>query len=85
MVIGYGKDVPGGYNGGGDGFFSSGGGYTDIRAIEDTLFHRILVAGGGGASDNSEANDGIGGSAGGLTAQSFWVAGRYNSKFEAEY
>ncbi|MDR3304801.1 MAG: hypothetical protein LBS85_02060, partial [Clostridiales Family XIII bacterium] len=46
----------GGFNGGGDAKNSgvnlrtAGGGATDIRALEDDLCHRIMVAGGGGGN-----------------------------------
>lgn len=57
--------VPGGFNGGGDGFnrwYSStytygqgGGGGTDIRISTDSLYARIIVAGGGGGSASKAA------------------------------
>ena len=52
--------VPGGYNGGGNGFNryyddtatygQGGGGGTDIRIGQDSLYARVIVAGGGGGS-----------------------------------
>lgn len=56
--------VPGGFNGGGDGFNRNyrvytygqgGGGGTDIRIGYDSLYARIIVAGGGGGSASKEA------------------------------
>ena len=44
----------GGCNGGGSGFSDSGAGATDIRVVEDTVFHRIIVAGGAGGSAGPE-------------------------------
>ncbi len=41
-----------GYNGGGSGTVSSGGGATDIRINGTELDHRILIAGGGGGANN---------------------------------
>ena len=82
----------GGYNGGGKGSLYSdgsfgGGGATDLRIDEDDLWHRVLVAGGGGASDNPTItasfrlnDDGSGGSGGGLIAQGFWINGVYNNE-----
>ena len=74
---------PGGYNGGGGAHLylsditrtgsASGGGATDFRFESNSLFHRVLVAGAGGGTDNYLENDGFGGSGGGLTAQSFWI------------
>ena len=84
----------GGYNGGGSSRDSletgcvsgSGGGATDFRLFEDSLYNRILVAGGGGGADNSEGtflgqDDGSGG-AGGLPSQGIWIDGVYSSEFE---
>lgn len=56
--------VPGGFNGGGDGFNryynyytygQGGGGGTDIRIGSDSLYARVIVAGGGGGSASKEA------------------------------
>ena len=50
---------PGGYNGGGSitnassEYGGSGGGATDIRLIGDTLYHRVIVAGGSGGTEYS--------------------------------
>ena len=87
------KMLKGGYNGGGKGVdyptgASSGGGATDFRLLENDLWHRILVAGGGGGSDNLAGDfrgrdDGSGGAGGGKTAQGFWVNGVYNNKYIA--
>ena len=72
--------VPGGYNGGGNGYINrnmclqitaGGGGATDIRLIENNLNSRIMVAGGGGGAYSSycletDYIDATGGDAGGL-------------------
>ena len=83
----------GGFNGGGKaasyiGKYSgagSGGGATDIRILENDLFHRVVVAGGGGGTDNydpdlieSHSDDGSGGAGGNMIAQGFWIKGEYN-------
>lgn len=55
-----GTSCEGGFNGGGKGYSSydrimgSGGGGTDIRLKSDTLYHRVIVAGGGGAAAEAE-------------------------------
>ena len=51
----------GGYNGGGAGTVSNGGGATDVRLAGNQLSDRIVVAGGGGG-----ANAGYGGGEGGV-------------------
>ena len=91
--------VEGGYNGGGyatnyfyvDDFNSgagSGGGATDVRFDVNDLFHRVIVAGGGGGMDNTYGfieghDDGTGGAGGGLTAQGFFVNGVINNQYVA--
>ncbi|EAY19627.1 PE-PGRS protein, putative [Trichomonas vaginalis G3] len=85
--------VKGGYGGGGyatnfatydlnDGA-GSGGGQTAVKFLSNDLWHRVIVAGAGGGSDNSYTigtqDDGSGGSGGGLTAQGYWINGVYNS------
>lgn len=56
--------VPGGFNGGGNGFNryynyytygQGGGGGTDIRIGSNSLYARVIVAGGGGGSASKEA------------------------------
>lgn len=83
----------GGYNGGGSSISgdgsngaSSGGGATDFRMESNSLFTRILVAGGGGGSDNfigtlGGSDDGTGG-AGGLPGQGYFNNGIYNQSSE---
>ena len=80
----------GGFNGGGSAcsfsksFAGSGGGATDFRLFRNSLYTRILVAGGGGGCDDAYlselnprgSNDGSGGS-GGLTGQALWNNGTY--------
>ena len=55
----YEKNSTGGCNGGGRGInyynhqLYGGGGSTDIRALKDTIYHRIIVAGGAGGCLNA--------------------------------
>lgn len=62
------REKIGGWNGGGNsysyGYFGTGGGATDIRLDGDTLYNRVLVAGGGGGAGYT-VND-KGGYGGGL-------------------
>ena len=67
----------GGYNGGGKrGSYAGGGGATDIRIGEDSLYARVIVAGGGG-SDGATNKKGMygGGTAGGTTTESYGSGG----------
>lgn len=58
--------LDGGYNGGGAGInFKGGGGATDIRVEGNTLYNRIIVAGGGGSGGRAGSMDGGAGGAGG--------------------
>ena len=89
------QSSPGGFNGGGSSNLKwpnlgqnvgSGGGETDFRVISDTLYHRMLVAGGGGGADNAYGacvgtDDGSGGS-GGLPSQGLWINGKYQQEYE---
>lgn len=69
----YGTSTCGGFNGGGIStgnktnvnYSAGGGGGTDIRIESDSLYARIIVAGGGGASGNGSNGDSIGGNGGG--------------------
>ena len=71
--------VPGGFNGGGNGFnrdYSStytygqaGGGATDIRIGQNNLYARVIVAGGGSGSNNRISGY-AGGGLSGVTGQS---------------
>ena len=71
--------VPGGFNGGGNGFnrdYSStytygqaGGGATDIRIGQNILYARVIVAGGGSGSNNRTSGY-AGGGTSGVTGQS---------------
>ena len=71
--------VPGGFNGGGNGFnrdYSStytygqaGGGATDIRIEQNSLYARVIVAGGGSGSNNRTSGY-AGGGTSGVTGQS---------------
>ena len=48
----------GGWNGGGAGIdYNGGGGATDIRVEGTSLYHRIIVAGGGGSGPRLDANN----------------------------
>ena len=76
--------VPGGYNGGGNGYNryyndtatygQGGGGGTDIRIGQDSLYARVIVAGGGGGSasnGNERAKKYGGGLDGGCEASAY--------------
>ena len=73
----YGTSTCGGFNGGGIssgkktnvGNGAGGGGGTDIRIGSDSLYARIIVAGGGGASGNGTSADSIAGNGGGETGE----------------
>ena len=67
----------GGFNGGGKrATFNGGGGASDIRIGTDSLYARVIVAGGGG-SDGASAKTGMygGGTSGGSTTQSYGSGG----------
>lgn len=77
--------VPGGFNGGGNGYnryYSStytygqgGGGASDIRLGQDSLYARLIVAGGGGGSASVDAaNTKYGGGVSGGSPQSGYGA-----------
>jgi hypothetical protein len=69
-------NIPGGFNGGGEGFCGidtfpggSGGGSTDIRLGSPDISQRIIIAGGGGGAGSSHSNTSsicYGGHGGGL-------------------
>ena len=71
--------VPGGFNGGGNGFNraysgtytygQAGGGATDIRIGQNSLYARVIVAGGGSGSNNRISGY-AGGGTSGVTGQS---------------
>ena len=70
--------VPGGFNGGGNGFNrdystytygQAGGGATDIRIGQNSLYARVIVAGGGSGSNNRISGY-AGGGLSGVTGQS---------------
>ena len=71
--------VPGGFNGGGNGFNrdyrsiytygQAGGGATDIRIGQNSLYARVIVAGGGSGSNNRTSGY-AGGGTSGVTGQS---------------
>ena len=59
----------GGYNGGGSKTtYPGGGGATDIRVEGNTLYHRIIVAGGGGSDGAASYPGKAGGGTSGVTA-----------------
>ncbi|QNN60631.1 cadherin-like beta sandwich domain-containing protein [Erysipelothrix inopinata] len=62
-VGGFGNSISRGYNGGGASASNGvyGGGASDIRVAGETLYHRILVAGGGGSVGASNKQGGAGG------------------------
>ncbi|EAY14577.1 hypothetical protein TVAG_393040 [Trichomonas vaginalis G3] len=83
---------PGGYGGGGSApphsSVGTGGGQTAVKFRENTLWHRVIVAGSGGGCDNivgefMKADDGSGGSGGGLTAQGWFENGKYIGSYLA--
>ncbi|EAX96368.1 PE-PGRS protein, putative [Trichomonas vaginalis G3] len=89
------KIMKGGYGGGGSASnynpeqysqdFGSGGGQTAVKFLANDLWHRVIVSGAGGGSDNgftkdTMEDDGSGGSGGGVTAQGYWVNGILNSE-----
>ena len=69
--------VAGGFNGGGSRYgYKGGGGGSDIRIGQDSLYARVIVAGGGG-SDGATSKTGLygGGTSGGTASQSFGTGG----------
>ena len=76
--------VPGGFNGGGNGYnrwYSStytygqgGGGASDIRLGTDSLYARVIVAGGGGGSASADGTSMYGGGTTGGSSQSGYGA-----------
>lgn len=70
--------APGGFNGGGDrqGKYKGGGGASDVRIGQDSLYARVIVAGGGG-SDGATSKQGMygGGTTGGSSTQSYGSGG----------
>lgn len=67
----------GGFNGGGKrSSYNGGGGASDIRIGQDSLYARVIVAGGGG-SDGATNKNGMygGGESGGSTTQSYGTGG----------
>ena len=83
------RTIYGGYNGGGSvlsyGYCGAGGGATDIRLKEDSLYSRIIVAGGGSGSGWTVAGSYGGGTSGGSNSSSSYAGsttsggGAYNS------
>ena len=83
----------GGYGGGGYGGnlypegIGSGGGQTAVKFVKNDLWHRVIVSGAGGGSDNRagtlhQQDDGSGGS-GGLVGQGWYTDGLYYSNYLA--
>ena len=67
----------GGFNGGGKrNTYNGGGGASDIRLGQDSLYARVIVAGGGG-SDGATSKTGLygGGTSGGSSTQSYGTGG----------
>lgn len=78
----------GGYNGGGDGyaysdayFTCSGGGASDIRIGSNSLYARVIVAGGGGGSGSYSASQRFNGGYGG--GNSGGTGGQYSTSYIA--
>lgn len=68
---------PGGFNGGGRRYkYKGGGGATDIRIKKDSLYARVIVAGGGG-SDGASSKTGMygGGTTGGSSTENYGSGG----------
>ena len=64
----------------------SGGGQTAVKFLQNDLWHRVIVSGAGGGSDNvnvpdnyNKTDDGSGGSGGGFIGQGYWLNGTLNS------
>ena len=66
----------GGFNGGGNGLSGGrgGGGASDIRLISDSLYSRVIVAGGGGGAGVSTSSNGKG-SGGGVKGEEGYTGG----------
>ena len=85
--------VEGGYNGGGSCFATrvdptgAGGGGTDIRIETDSIFARVIVAGGGGGSGGSDKLPGApgGGLSGGFGIPILVSPGGQTSEKESEF
>lgn len=70
-------EVSGGFNGGGSrARYQGGGGGSDIRIGQNSLYARVIVAGGGG-SDGASGKTGMygGGASGGTATQSYGTGG----------
>ena len=70
-------ETSGGYNGGGKrNTYNGGGGSTDIRIGQDSLYARVIVAGGGG-SDGAPGKKGMygGGESGGSSTENYGTGG----------
>lgn len=68
--------VNGGFNGGGKrDSYNGGGGASDIRIGQDSLYARVIVAGGGGSCGGSSKAGGYGGGETGETANSGYGSG----------
>ncbi|EAX89511.1 glycine rich protein, putative [Trichomonas vaginalis G3] len=85
--------IKGGYGGGGATFnhygadynygSGSGGGQTAVKFLSNDLWHRVIVSGAGGGSDNvyptetlKGTDDGSGGAGGGFVGQGYWQNGQ---------
>lgn len=69
--------VAGGFNGGGSRYgYKGGGGGSDIRIGQDSLYARVIVAGGGG-SDGATNKTGLygGGTSGGTASENYGTGG----------
>ena len=92
LSSGYSRYANGGYNGGGSGYINSsasgrsaagGGGATDIRIGQDSLYARVIVAGGGGGQGAATAPNacvGAGGGAYGLSGYGGLTNGAFNNR-----
>ncbi|EAX88988.1 hypothetical protein TVAG_356230 [Trichomonas vaginalis G3] len=67
----------------------SGGGQTAVKFSENDLWHRVMVSGGGGGTDNifgtfGGNEDGSGGAGGNLVAQSWFAGGVLQKQYFAD-
>ena len=68
----------GGFNGGGYRYlYKGGGGGTDIRLNTDSLYSRVIVAGGGGSDGSPSRKGGYAGGLMGETRSESWAASSY--------
>ena len=68
--------VQGGFNGGGSRYgYKGGGGASDVRLRTDSLYARVIVAGGGGSDGATSRSGGAGGGTNGMTTSGGYGSG----------